>query len=57
MANLFLSSTEKTKLNHTLSSLEEIRGDHVYTSVCSEAHSGCDKWDCWGSCYCANSYE
>lgn len=55
MANLFLSSTEKTKLNHTLSSMEMMNGSNIYSSVCCASHDDCKRWDCSISCYCANS--
>lgn len=55
MANLFLSSTEKTKLNHTLNSLESINGNVAYLSVLSVYNDECVRWDCFRSCYCANS--
>lgn len=55
MANLFLSSTEKTKLNMTLSLMETLNGNKVYNSICCTSHDDCKRWDCSISCYCANS--
>lgn len=51
---LKLSNSEMSNLNLVLKKLETKNGTSIYSSE-SDSSSDCKRWDCFISCYCANS--
>lgn len=59
MSTFFFENEEVTKVDTVVGKLEETNGKTCYDyDNCSEySKYSCDKWDCWGKCYCAQTWK
>ena len=58
MASLFFDNEEKKYLKQAIDKLEKENGTVIYSKDCENVYSNsCDRWDCFVSCDCANSWK